>query len=300
MRRFVNIRALYSSKRNIPVRIRDKGIEFVFMEPIMKNYAKILFHIFFSYTLIIGFFGCTSNKNIKGNIVNISDLNDDFTLASDRQIENAYRISPGDQITVQVFKRSDLSQTLPVTKYSVRKNGVISVPLVGNIHAGGLTIEELETQILKKLANTMVEPIVHVVIDHRSNQKILIAGQVKNPGIYPLEHNTSVLEGILLAGGATKDADRSTVVLISTRPVKANEKNGTNAFTVDIEKFLTEQRFDQNIVLRRGDIIFVPDSFLAQSGRLWNYIGKVVQPFADVFGIVSSVVILSNTSGQSQ
>lgn len=263
------------------------------MLPLSK---KSIYFIPFISIIWIFFFACAPNNKIRENIPNISDNNKNQEFAVDSAETTFYSISPGDEISLQVFRRSNLKQIFPVNKYNVQENGLISVPLVGNLYVEGLTIDDLNKQIYTELSKTMVEPIVYVTITHRTQQKVLVAGEVKKPGIYPIKYDTSALESILLAGGFSANADKSLVVLIRTRPKKEGEDSNTYALSMNIKQYLAEKKFEQNVILKRGDIVFVPDNYMASSGRFWQYVSTIVQPFSQTFGVISSIVILSNTT----
>jgi polysaccharide export outer membrane protein len=120
-----------------------------------------------------------------------------------------YRVGPQDLIEISVFQVPDLSRTV-----RVNSGGQISLPLIGAMQAGGLTIQELEAQIGKKLeAKFLQNPQVTAFVKEYTSQRVTVEGSVKKPGIYPLSGRTSLLQAIAMAEGLDPLADLQGVVI---------------------------------------------------------------------------------------
>lgn len=120
-----------------------------------------------------------------------------------------YRIGAQDLIEISVLGVPDLSRTV-----RVNADGRISLPLVGNVAAGGRTIPELETELAQRYQHDYLQrPQVTVFVKESSSQRITLEGAVKNPGIYPLSGRTSLLQAVAIAGGLDPLADLGGVVL---------------------------------------------------------------------------------------
>jgi polysaccharide export outer membrane protein len=120
-----------------------------------------------------------------------------------------YRVGPQDLIEVRVFQVPDLSRTV-----RVNSAGQISLPLIGELHAGGLTIQELERAIGKKLeAKYLQNPQVTAFVKEYTSQRVTVEGAVKKPGIYPLSGRTSLLQAIAMAEGLESLADLRGIVI---------------------------------------------------------------------------------------
>jgi polysaccharide export outer membrane protein len=120
-----------------------------------------------------------------------------------------YRVGPQDLIEITVFQIPDLSRTV-----RVNSGGQISLPLIGSIQAGGLTIQELEAAIAKKLeARYLQNPQVTAFVKEFTSQRVTIEGAINKPGIYPLTGRTTLLQAIALGGGVTSLADLRGVVV---------------------------------------------------------------------------------------
>jgi len=124
------------------------------------------------------------------------------------EMEENYQVAPGDVLTVQVFGEPDLSfQELPINP-----NGSISFPLIGEVAVAGLTTNEIEKEIERRLADGYLKkPIVTVSIKRFRN--IYIHGEVKKPGAYPYEKGLTVEKAIAMAGGLTPRASKSAITL---------------------------------------------------------------------------------------
>lgn len=120
-----------------------------------------------------------------------------------------YRLGPQDLLEISVFGIEQLNQTV-----RVNSNGQISLPLVGGVAAGGMTIPELERDLAKRYADGYLQnPQVTVFVKEFASQRITFEGAVREPGIYPLTGRTSLLQGIATAKGLDPLADLSGIVL---------------------------------------------------------------------------------------
>jgi polysaccharide export outer membrane protein len=120
-----------------------------------------------------------------------------------------YRVGPQDLLDISVFQVPDLSRTV-----RVNSAGQISLPLIGIVQAGGLTIQELEATIAKQLdAKYLQNPQVTAFVKEYTSQRVTVEGAVKKPGIYPLTGRTSLLQTIAMAEGLDELANLQGVVV---------------------------------------------------------------------------------------
>lgn len=123
-----------------------------------------------------------------------------------------YRVGPLDLLTISVFGVAELSQEVRVSS-----NGEISLPLVGSLQAGGKTINELQSDLAKKLsAGYLQSPQVSVFVKEYTSQRVTVEGVVKKPGIYPLTGRTTLLQVIATAEGLDELADPHGIVVFRT------------------------------------------------------------------------------------
>lgn len=120
-----------------------------------------------------------------------------------------YRVGPLDLIEISVFQIPDLSRTVRVNSM-----GQISLPLIGTLQAGGLTIQQLEKSIAAKLeAKYLQNPQVTAFVKEFTSQRVTLEGAVERPGIYPLTGRTTLLQTIAMGGGVNNLANLQGVVV---------------------------------------------------------------------------------------
>jgi polysaccharide export outer membrane protein len=159
-----------------------------------------------------------------------------------------YIIGSEDVLYIHVWKEEHLSRTVPV-----RIDGKISLPLVDEIQAAGLTPLQLKELLMQRLKEFVDIPNISVMVMEANSFKVYISGQVKNPGVYRLRSETSLLQIIPMAGGFTDWANQKKILII--RKENGKEKR----MTVNYKKILKGDDKSSNIILKSGDTIIVPD-----------------------------------------
>ena len=167
----------------------------------------------------------------------------------DKYIKNDYIIGPEDVIEVSVWKSPDLSTTI-----MVRPDGMISLPLIGDIQASSHTAKELKEEIAQKLTEYKQDPIVSIIVKEANSQAIYVTGEVARPGKYPLRSETTIVQAITLAGGFTQWADKDQVVIIRKSPMNPEG----NRFTLKYSDIVSGKNMKANILLKAGDSVIVP------------------------------------------
>jgi len=158
-----------------------------------------------------------------------------------------YVIGPDDQLSIVYWRDKDLS-----SEVVVRPDGLISLPLLNDVTAAGLTPEELRVIITKGASKFIEEPTVSVVVKAINSRKVFITGQVGKPGPYPLSGPTTVLQLISTAGGVAAYAKKSEIVILR------NENGRQTTFPFNYDAVRKRKNVTQNIELRPGDTIIVP------------------------------------------
>lgn len=165
----------------------------------------------------------------------------------------SYKMAVGDQIQINVWKNQELSLAEPI-----RPDGKISMPLVGDIMAVGLTPEELATIIEKKLANYIKAPNVTVVLTslqgHEFLSRIRVTGSVTNNISMPYHQGMTVLDAVLEAGSVDIYANANSTKL-HRRTSKGNE-----VYDIYLKDIMEDGDMKTNITLMPGDVISVPES----------------------------------------
>lgn len=158
-----------------------------------------------------------------------------------------YVIGAEDVLTIIFWREQDLS-----SEVAVRPDGKISLPLLNEIQAAGLTPEQLRGT-LTQAANRFVEdPAVTVVVKTINSRKVFITGQVGKPGPYPLSGPTTVLQLIATAGGVNEYAKSDRIVVMRT------ENGRTVSHKFNYKQVSQGKNLPQNIDLKPGDTIVVP------------------------------------------
>jgi len=169
-----------------------------------------------------------------------TDRNASQTISSE-----TYRIGPEDVLQIAVWKNETLSRTVPV-----RPDGKISLPLVNDVQAAGLTAAELREVLTKKLAEYIPSPEVSVIVSDIRSMKVSVMGEVAKPGRYELKSNATVLDVLALAGGFTQFASRSKIVIL--RP----DGGAMKRIPFNYNKVSASEQ--DNFYVRNGDVVLVP------------------------------------------
>ena len=155
-----------------------------------------------------------------------------------------YVIGPADILDIEVFRDKDLSRLYPV-----RTDGMITVPLVGEMKAAGLTPKQLTKQLTEALTEQLKDPLVTITVYDVRSQKYEVTGQVKRPGSYPLIGTVTVFDAINDAGGFTDTFANQSHIQIIRGPTKRYEFN--------YKDYLKGKNTDKNIALQNGDVVYV-------------------------------------------
>jgi len=158
-----------------------------------------------------------------------------------------YSIAPEDVLTIDVWKEPEISRTVPV-----RRDGKISLPLLNDLQAAGLTPTQLGAEIVEKLRATIVHPQVTVIVAQMGSLKIYILGQVNRGGAYPLVPDMTVMQALSIAGGFTPYANAKKIY------VMRRERGADKIFAFNYKEVISGRKAEQNIHLQAGDTIVVP------------------------------------------
>ncbi len=163
-----------------------------------------------------------------------------------------YEIGPGDMLNILVYGEPDLA-----TVTRVGREGYIEFPLIGRVHAAGRTPEGLKREIEGRLRDGyLVNPDVHIILQEYRQDVVHLIGQVVTPGPYRITHSNTLMETISKAGGFTPIAKRKKV-----RIIRREEGGKSRVFYVDTTRITDEGRLEEDVVLKPGDVIIVPERF---------------------------------------
>lgn len=159
----------------------------------------------------------------------------------------SYLIGTEDVLTIDVWKEPEISRSVPV-----RRDGKISLPLLDDVVAAGLTPTQLSSEIVDRLHKIIVNPKVTVIVTQMSSQRIYILGQVTRGGAYPLVPDMTALQALSIAGGFTPFANLKKIY------VMRNENGQDKTFQINYKDVVAGRKREENIHLKAGDTIVVP------------------------------------------
>lgn len=191
-------------------------------------------------TVVLGVLGCAEKRG---------DYEVNLTAPSE------FFLGPEDVLKVTVWKSPDLSGEV-----TIRPDGTISMPLIGDIPAAGLTANVLAKRIGERLTEYVSSPIVTVQVKEVNSYFIYVLGEVVRPGKYPLKSYANVVQGISLAGGFAPFAGKSKIKVLRNVSIgsEGHEKKRQIEIPVHYDDILKGTAVPGNFVLQSGDVIVVP------------------------------------------
>ncbi len=161
--------------------------------------------------------------------------------------EAEYKIGPQDTIRIDVWKEAELTRTIPV-----RPDGKISLPLLNDVQAAGLTSEELAANLREGLKKYINNPQVTVTVTEINSRRVFVTGEVTRPGAVPLLPNMTVLQALSSCGGFTQFARTKNIYVLR----QESGKQVKHAF--NYKEVISGKKPDDDIQLQAGDVIVVP------------------------------------------
>jgi polysaccharide export outer membrane protein len=158
-----------------------------------------------------------------------------------------YVIGPEDVLTVVFWRDKDLSGDA-----TVRPDGMISLPLLNDVQAAGLTPEQLRTQLTEKAGRLIEEPTVTVVVKAINSRRVFLTGNVAKPGAYSIASPTTVLQLIATAGGLLEYAKSKNIRIMRT------ENGKPVSYKFNYKEVTAGKNLKQDILLKPGDTVIVP------------------------------------------
>ena len=183
-----------------------------------------------------------------------SDFNKSFTT---------YTIKAGDTLNIVITPTDDLSKEV-----QVQSDGKITLKLIGEIQASGITLKELSSRIEKEYEKYVTKPVVSVTLKEFGKRKVYVMGQAKGSGSYDYRDGITVLELVSLAGGFSIEAELSQVKVFRGTGDKRT------ILEVNMEDVITKGELKKDIQLKPDDIVYVPQKGVAG----WNWFLNNVMP----------------------
>jgi polysaccharide export outer membrane protein len=161
-----------------------------------------------------------------------------------------YLIGIGDALSVMVYARPDLSTGAGAKGSRVDGSGNIHLPLIGTVTAAGLTVSDIRSKVETALRKYVQEPSVVVEVAEYHSKPIYLMGQFRTPGVYYMDRPMTFLQGISLGNGFDATANLRGVRLLRDNRIAP----------VDVYLLILDGRIEQNVWLRSGDTVFIPDN----------------------------------------
>lgn len=209
----------------------------------MKNLFRAVLVLLAGVVVLVS--GCASRQDL-------TDEKEKGATQFASYVEGDYRIGVDDVLQVTVWRNPELSVTVPV-----RPDGKISVPLIGDVQAGGNTPMQVAAIIKDKLSGYIREPNVAVILtqlrSHEFLSRVRVTGAVRTPRSMPYRQGMTVLDVVLEAGGVNDFA------VPNRTKVYRKLKNKVEVIDVDLGDILTKGKLETNVELRPGDVVTVPE-----------------------------------------
>lgn len=162
-------------------------------------------------------------------------------------VPEAYRLQPGDLLTVSVWKEKDLEGDV-----LVRPDGGLSFPLAGDLQASGHTVEEVRAILVQRLKPYIPDPVVTVTVKTVGGNHVYVIGKVQRPGEFIFARPLDVMQALSLAGGATPYAALNDIVILR------RENGAERVLRFRYGDIVRGKSLEQNVVLESGDTVVVP------------------------------------------
>ncbi|OEU67314.1 MAG: sugar transporter [Desulfovibrio sp. S3730MH75] len=163
-------------------------------------------------------------------------------------VKDGYRLGPEDIVEISVWGDKEL-----VREVVVRPDGGLSFPLVGDLQAGGLTVEELREEVKKRIVEFVPDAPVTVILRKVESPKVYVMGKVNNPKVLILGQDMTVVQALAMSGGLSPFASSGNIKVISKLP------DGTQTVvTFDYDALADGENLEQNVSLKPGDTVVVP------------------------------------------
>jgi len=234
--------------------------------PVFNRSVGVVAVLISMISLALG--GCTLNDPMAGPRSGELQLDaQQFSMMQGPQPGRSYPLRVGDVLDVKFFYDPQLNESVVV-----RPDGRISLQLVGEIEAAGLTPKELRDDLVTRYDEVLRDPELAVIVREFTTGKVYVGGEVGRPGEIELIGNMSALQAIMLAGGFNHGAEERSVVVLRNRGGNESVKFQT----IDLRAQL-DRESQTDIYLEPSDILYVPQTQIAQAAEFFDeYFNKIV------------------------
>ncbi|CAK8716596.1 hypothetical protein KKHLCK_05725 [Candidatus Electrothrix laxa] len=243
-------------------------------------------NIFLYLAVVFLILSCSSTQKAKNRAVPVS-----LSSQQDTSTGNSLTVGPGDEISVHIWRHDELQRN---TKIDLAGN--IYLPLVGEVHAGNLNINELQQKLSQAYGKYIVKPQVDVSPVNITSKKFTVLGEIKSPGNYTIGSDVTLIDALAQAGGKTTNAN-SVILLIRRMQDQVRVFMTDTDISYLSDDSLSEQEIEEGIKLastriQPGDIMYVPQSTIANIEAFMQRITNITAP---IFGVQRGVIFWPDT-----
>jgi protein involved in polysaccharide export with SLBB domain len=224
----------------------------------MKTKNRI--HTIISVIVLFGFIvSCGAQRSIVKN--------DAQAINTESQRPTEYIIQRGDQLDIKFFYNPELNETV-----SVRPDGKISLQLIDDVQAAGLTPSQLDKFLTEKYSQELKKPVVTIIVRSFTGQRVYVGGEVKTQGLIDLAAGMTPLQAVINAGGFMETAKPEGAIIIRKGP-----DNRPIPIRMDLSNVMDGKGGGADFKLQPSDIVYVPKTFIAKANKFVNqYIERLI------------------------
>ncbi|HDZ10858.1 MAG TPA: hypothetical protein ENH53_01490 [Bacteroidetes bacterium] len=194
--------------------------------------------------------------------------------------EDAFVLRSGDAVSVVIVPKGNMPDRVKRT-VTIRPDGKINLPLLGDVKIAGFTPAEVDSILTKKLEAFLTTVDVTINVTSFAGHRYYVVGEVRNPGYYQLGKPITVLDAVQLAGGATRYASLNHVKIVR------GDLNHPTILKVKLKNIQFKGNLRTNLLLQNGDVVVIPPNSFARVGYFFR---KILFPFRDVIALALSVL----------
>ena len=226
-----------------------------------------LFRIFWLFFLLIMFAACSTTPSLGPEAMQ---------GAMGAEPISDYRLRPGDKVAIKFFYHPELDETV-----MIGPDGKISLVLIDEVLAAGLTASQLDEVLTKEYGNYLKNFSINVIVREYSGLRVYVVGEVGNGGFLRLGGNMTILQAIFARGGFLRTSKPENVIL-----VRKGDGNKPVAMVIDLKPVLSGEQIENDIYLMASDIVYVPKSWIAKAGDFVDmYLRRVLMVDSVIAGV---------------
>jgi len=226
-----------------------------------RKFGRSLLYLLLVFVVLTG---CASTEPMPDSAKPEEFKKEDFRVSE-------FVLGVGDTVEFSVYRQDDLKRSAKIDS-----SGKIMFPLIGDVQVAGKGVFKLRDELKERFSVYLVNPQVTVTVMAISSKKILVLGEVLNPGLYALDTDLTIIEAIARAGGMTFHAKENKVIVIR------RGKGKPEILSFSLGDILKKGDITGDVSLQAGDIVYVSTKTIAEVARLMQYISQIIQPIVSL------------------